>query len=562
MPTSEIKPVLIVGAGPTGMTAATELARFGVPVRLVEKKTKPETTSRAIGVQARTLELFEQRGLADEMVSMGNKGLAASVYGGGKRVFQLEFSHVDSRYDYILFISQAETERVLRERLGQQGVAIDWGVEMIAFAQGESHDRPGQAGGVTATLRRPDGSLEALGASYLVSAEGAHSTARSTLGLEFKGKSLAEDYALGDFYLDGDLSDDNLHVFSSEHGFMGLFPMGNHHFRMIASNPLSKPSKDTAPSLEELQKMYDMRSTIPVRLRDLSWSSWFRINSRMIERLRVGHVFLGGDSAHIHSPAGAQGMNTGIQDMINLAWKLAFVLHGKASSTLLDTYGEDRLPAIRDVLTKTEGLTGAIGSENMVFRSIFNHVASLVVGTEFLQEKSTTRMSQVALNYRGSPLSETHEHHGDLRAGDRLPDVLLRVMNKPGSSETDGPREMRLFCLLDPTKFTLLYVNDDNSVESQSEFQSSLGPWLEFVSLHQIAPPEADAAAGKHFTDRFGSSPVLILVRPDSYLGLTCGAGEITKVVAYLRKWFPQEKEPAAGDHGLIGHPGDYDAKS
>jgi 2-polyprenyl-6-methoxyphenol hydroxylase-like FAD-dependent oxidoreductase len=215
----------------------------------------------------------------------------------------------------------------------------------------------------------PKPQVEAL---YLISAEGAHSTVRRSLRLEFQGKTLEENYALGDFYLDGDLADTNFHIFSSEHGFMGLFPMGKRRFRIIASNPLSQPSKDTEPPLEELQKIYDMRSHIPGRLRDVSWSSWFRINSHMINHLQQRRVFLSGDAAHIHSPAGAQGMNTGIQDMINLYWKLAMVTHGKASPKLLDTYGEDRIPVIRNALT------AAIGSENPLFHNLQSRSAPLV----------------------------------------------------------------------------------------------------------------------------------------------------------------------------------------
>ena len=156
-------------------------------------------------------------------------------------------------------------------------------------------------------LRHSDGSLENLSISYLISAGGAHSTVRETLGLHFEGKSLDEQYALGDFYIDGDLPDSDLHVFSSERGFLGMFPMGNKRYRLIASNPISKPSKDTEPSIGELQQLYDQRSPIPAKFHDMSWSSWFHINSRMIRQLRSGRIFLGGDSAHIHSPAGAQG---------------------------------------------------------------------------------------------------------------------------------------------------------------------------------------------------------------------------------------------------------------
>jgi 2-polyprenyl-6-methoxyphenol hydroxylase-like FAD-dependent oxidoreductase len=320
-------PVLIVGAGPTGLTAALELSRMGVAVRLIDKREAPAATSRAIGVQARTLELFEQRGLAEEMVRLGNKGRFASIYGGGKRVFRLDFGHVESRYPFMLLISQAETERILREAVARQGVTPQWNTELVGIGQDAlSRD----ASPVQGILKLADGSLERVAAPWLISAEGAHSLVRTTLDLPFEGHTREEQYALGDLLVASDLPDSDIQIFSSDHGFMGLFPMGGEHFRLIASNPLSQPSKDAGPSLDELQRIYDQRSHIPARFHDLTWSSWFRINSRMVSRLKVGRLLLGGDAAHIHSPAGAQGMNTGIQDMINMSWKLAMVISGQA----------------------------------------------------------------------------------------------------------------------------------------------------------------------------------------------------------------------------------------
>ena len=556
---SEIKPVLIVGAGPTGMTAAMELARLGVPVRLIDKKAVPDTTSRAIGIQARTLELFEQRGLTDEMLRLGNRSLAASIYGDGKRVLRLDYRHVDSRYDYILFLSQAETERVLREQLARENITVERPVEMIALARKESGSHPGTSGGVTATLRHADGTLEEVEAAYLISAEGAHSTVRSSLGLEFSGKSLSEDYALGDLHVEGDLPATDLHIFSSKYGFMGMFPMGGGHFRLIASNPLSKPSKDTEPSLEELQKMYDMRSHIPVKFHELTWSSWFRINSRMIDHLQQGRIFLGGDSAHIHSPAAAQGMNSGIQDMINLGWKLAFVMQGTASPKLLGTYSEDRIPVIRNVLAKTEGLTEVIGAENPVFRTLFEHVAPMVVGTDFVQENSASRMSQVALNYRMSTLSETHGHHGRLRAGDRVPDMTLRVMNPEGSAE-QAPREARLFSLLNPSRFTLLFVEPREPASLHAEVQARLASWHSFIDGHQIAPLQ-EPGESKHFANQFGSGQSLVLIRPDGYIGFLGSDDALPALANYLGKWFTPE-EDTKKKNDLEGHPGNYHAKS
>ena len=429
---------------------------MGIPGRIIENAPQPATTSRAIGVQARTLELFEQRGLVRTMLEKGNRGVAGSIYGDCKRIIRLEFSHNGSGYGYMLFISQAETEATLRAALERQHVAIEREVEFVALSQPE-HDNA-----VIAILKHSDGSLEEVRASYLIDSEGAHSISRTTLNLEFEGKTREETYALGDLYIDGDLPDSDFHIFSSTYGFMGLFPMGNRRFRLIASNPLSNPAKDTAPSLDEIQKIYDPRSHIPARFHDMSWSSWFRINSRMVDRLHIGRIFLAGDSAHIHSPAGAQGMNTGIQDAINLCWKLALVIQGKAAPKLLDTYDDDRLPVIRNVLSKTDSLTDAIGSENPLFRSVFSHIAPSIVGTEFIQENSTERMSQLSLNYRESPLSISHHASGGLRAGDRVPDPQVQGIRGEGRT-MQAPVAESLFHLLSTDRFTLLFCESDES---------------------------------------------------------------------------------------------------
>jgi 2-polyprenyl-6-methoxyphenol hydroxylase-like FAD-dependent oxidoreductase len=539
---SEMKPVLIVGAGPTGMTAAMELARFGIPVRIVEKALKPATTSRAVGVQARTLELFEQRGLSAQLVEHGNPGVAVSVYGGGKRVFHLEFNTIDSKYKYILFVSQAETEKVLRDALERESVHIEWGTTMVAFSQTEHSDH------LTAILQGSDGVMENLGCSYLIASEGAHSNVRETLGLAFEGKSLEEQYALGDFYVDGDLSDSDLHIFSSEHGFMGMFPMGNKRFRIIASNPISKPSKDTAPALEELQQLYDQRSAIPARFHDLEWSSWFHINSRMIHQLRSGRIFLGGDSAHIHSPAGAQGMNTGIQDLINLCWKLAMVLRGEAKESILETYAADRLPVIHGVLTKTEELTHAIGEENALFRSVFNHLAPWIVGREFVQHSSTERMSQLGLNYRESTLSENHAAAATLKAGDRVPDLSVTLLNLDGSTD-QVPHPSTLFQLMDPSTFTLLYCNISDPAKTHAEIREAIGPWHHLVRGHQIAAATNNDGA---FEDCFGASSSIILVRPDGYIAFMGSEHSVPQLAEYCDRWLVAE-QPATqkgGDRG------------
>ncbi len=534
MSNSAISSVLIAGGGPTGMTAALELARFGISVRIIDKKEAPETTSRAVGVQSRTLELMESRGLAEEFVRIGNPAVGGSVYGGGKRVFRLNYSHIDSRYNYQLFISQAETERILREALARENVEVERDVEMIAFSDNSS--------GVTAVLRHKNGTLEQVTASYLISAEGAHSIVRNSLGLQFEGKTLDENYALGDLYIDGDLPASDFHIFSSEHGFMGLFPLNGGRFRLIASNPLSQPSKDTEPSLQELQSIYDQRSHIPARFRDLTWSSWFRINSRMVERTKVGRLFLGGDSAHIHSPAGAQGMNTGIQDMVNLGWKLALVLKGQAPEKLLDTYEQDRLPVIHNVLTKTEGLTEIIGAENPIVRSLFNHLAPWIAGADVVQQNSTARLSQLALGYRESPLSVHHGHAGSLRAGDHVPDFPLQVVRA-----SDAKENQTLFKLLNPSRFTLLFVGISDAPTLHVQISQKLALWHELIEGIQIEPPNGEEEH-KRFQDYLGSSPAMLLIRPDGYIGFQGGEHSVSELADYCRSWLlPSSEHSSTG---------------
>lgn len=285
-------PILIVGAGPTGLTAALELSRFGVKVRIVDKLAKPSTTSRAIGVQARTLELMGQRHLADAMVQAGNKAQGGSIYGGGARLFGLAFNQLDSPYNFLLLLSQAETERILTEALARHGVTVERGVALIALSQDVlSHD----ASPVQAVLRDAGGRLSTMRTPWLISAEGAHSVVRTTLNLDFEGKTLPDDYVLGDVRVDGAVPATEIYIFASQHGFATLFPLGPGHFRMIASDPTSRVGTDAPPTLDELQAAYDRCTPLPARFHDMAWSSWFRINSRMVPHLRVGRLLLGGD---------------------------------------------------------------------------------------------------------------------------------------------------------------------------------------------------------------------------------------------------------------------------
>ena len=521
---SETRPILIVGAGPTGLTAALELSRFGVPVRLVDKRPAPSTTSRALAVQARTLELFDQRGLTGEMLRLGNRAHATVFHADGKPLGKIRLDEIPSRHHYILLLSQAETERLLREQLARQGVSIERSTELVAFAQLEPDAHAKHPGGVRAVLRRADGSLEELDAAYLVCAEGAHSLVRHTAGMEFEGKSLSETYDLADLHIDGELPEDEISIFTAGHGLLAAFPLGGRRFRLIAVDPDKHGRGAADPTLEEMQKVYDDTASAPGRLRDVVWTSRFWINSRMLRTLRSGRVFFGGDSAHVHSPAGGQGMNTGIQDMINLGWKLALVWRGQAAPALLDTYEQDRLPVIRDVVKRTEGATDTVNSSNPLLRGIVAHVAPLLLGTSFVQQTGTGIIGETAANYRPSPLSETAHAPGKLHAGDRLPDLDVLAWNAAAARSATS-----LYGCLDPSRCTLLSVGD---------LPPGAAAWPPFVQTRRVAAP-ADPEAAAAFTHAFGTGRGFWLVRPDAYLGFVGGPDDLPALFQWLGRWFP-----------------------
>lgn len=519
------EPILIVGAGPTGLTAAYELRRFGLPVRLIDKADGPSATSRALGIQARTLELLEQRHLTDEFLRLGNPAGYGSIYGEGKRLVRIDFGTVRSRYNYLLMLSQAETERILREAVAKLGVEIGWGVTMVGFIQDALARGDNK---VQATLRNRDGVYETVGAPWLISAEGAHSSVRTTLNMEFSGLTVPRQYMLGDVHVDGDLPPTDFHIFGSEHGFMALFPMSKGHFRLIADNPIHG-RHDDAPTLKEIQEIYDQRAAIPAKFHDMGWSSWFTINSRMVHHLRMGRLLLGGDAAHIHAPAGAQGMNTGMQDMINLCWKLAFVMQGKSPEALLDTYQDERIPVIQNVLKRTEQINDMIGAQDHIYRAVFEQVAPIVGGLRAVQSNTANHMAQIEYAYHDSLLSENHRAHGTVKAGQRIPELTVRYR---GSDWT----ATRLLRLLDPSAFVLLVAHGSERDHLDPRLVEAIADAT--VPIHVVEMAESPGELGEGYAHAFGGRNDVFLVRPDGYVALAASAGAAPSALrAWCEKW-------------------------
>jgi 2-polyprenyl-6-methoxyphenol hydroxylase-like FAD-dependent oxidoreductase len=479
---------------------------MGIDVRIVDKALEPSTTSRALGVQARTLELLGPRGIAEEMLRLGNRARRTALHADGEQIASIDFSRMRSEFDFILMLAQSETERLLAEQLARQGVKVERGIQFSSLTE--------HSDSVAVVLTSPDGTAETVEASYLVAADGSHSPVRKCLGLPFTGRSLQQNYVLGDVHLAGQMAEDQLSIFLAPKGFLAVFPMGDGRFRFMATDHDGVTGDTDEPSLQDIQALYDRTVHIPAQLYDLNWSSRFRINSRHMETLRQGRVFFGGDSAHVHSPAGGQGMNAGIQDMVNLSWKLAMVLRGDAKPELLDTYESDRLPVIRQLVGMTERATTVFNSTNPLVHAALTRVAPVLLSKARVQDKAAPRLGQLAASYRRAPIAKGGGRIGGLKAGDRVPDVALG----------DG----RLYDLIDTSTPTLLVSGFVPGFVSggAERIAEAFEPWADLIVVREVSLPHG-LVPGSGW----------LLVRPDGYLAAAGHAGDAHRLHDWLNRW-------------------------
>ncbi|KFE71413.1 FAD-dependent oxidoreductase [Hyalangium minutum] len=515
-------PALVIGAGPTGLTLACDLARRGIRVRVVDAAPGPFAGSRGKGLQPRTLEILDDLGVLDAVLDAGTAYPRLRFHWrrfvvGRWTMMAQHTATPDVPHPNPWLVPQARTEGILRDRLASLGHAVEFGTALTGFTQDDA--------GVTATLTR-DSTLETVRAEYLVGADGGHSRVRKVLGLPLHGETREEErMVVGDVCVDG-LDRTRWHVWPfAKGGMVALCPLpGTDRFQLVLQ---VKPG-GTVPELTEAalnQHFQDAaRPGRTLRLHDASWLSVYRPNVRMVNRYRVGRVFIAGDAAHVHPPAGGQGLNTGVQDAYNLGWKLGHVLQG-ADPALLNTYEAERLPIAANVL----GLS-----------------LKLYEGMSQSRLKSLRRGSeerQLQLNYRGGPLAP--ELPGDtarVRAGDRAPDA-------PCTDARGNP--CRLFDAFQGPHWTLLAFGPRHA--DVPEWASSLfGDTVRTVTLRaQGSAPDAEAApnegalmldAGGHAHRAYDVAPgteALILVRPDGYVGHASRPGNVASLEQFLTPLLP-----------------------
>jgi 2-polyprenyl-6-methoxyphenol hydroxylase-like FAD-dependent oxidoreductase len=489
--TQDSEDVLIVGAGPVGLTAAVALTRNGVRCRLIDRNASCTDKSKALVLWSRTLELLDGLGGAARFLDAGMRAHGASLYGHGKRLVHANLDDIDSPYPFALMIPQCETERVLEEWVTSLGVTVERCVELRAITP--------DADGTTATLVHADGREEHMRTPWLVACDGAHSTVRHQLGLDFVGKAEPDDWILADVHVEGPLANDEISLYWHERGVLAMFPMIGDRFRLIADiGPHLDLAQPATPTLAEAQALLDERGPGRLLLKDPVWLSGFRINERKLAHYRHGRVLFAGDAAHVHSPAGGQGMNTGMQDACNLAWKLGLVRSGRARDALLDTFDVERSEIGERVLRNAGALTRVATLRNPLAQNLRDHLVPLIASLEFVQARFKATLTELDIDYPTSPLNGEHRGRnahawllgGGVRPGARALDASL-VNPTTGAPTT-------LFAALDGTTHTLLLLTG----------------------------PEADAAhvvdllaIASAVTARFGSLVTPLLVLPDDVPG-------------------------------------------
>ncbi|MEE1940078.1 FAD-dependent monooxygenase [Streptomyces sp. TRM 70361] len=411
--------VVVAGAGPTGLALACGLRAAGISVRVVDKAREPSVTSRALGLQPRGLEVLDRLGALDGLPQRSLPVRQTVLHADGEPVARLRFGRRTSLVTRpALLVSQAEVEARLRQRLAELGTEVEWDRELLAA------DQDGEG----VTVRLPD---ERLRAGWLVGCDGAHSRVRKAAGIDFPGVPVVERFLLADVRVALPLPRDAVSVWLSADRMIGVFPLpGTDLWRLMAPAPAGT-GDDTGTGTDAvlaalLGVLRDQAGLAGEEVRETLWTSTFRIHRRLASTYRRARILLGGDAAHIHSPFGGQGLNTGLGDAENLAWKLALVATGRAHDALLDTYQAERRPVAEGVLKSTSAATRLVVGENPPARMARDRLFAPLLNRPLVQRLVWEEMSQLKVSYRRGPLASRRLRTAATprpRAGDRVPDL-------------------------------------------------------------------------------------------------------------------------------------------
>lgn len=500
--------VLVCGAGPVGMTAALELVRHGVRPRIIDANDGPTDQSKALVVWRRTLKALDTEIPFKRFLDGYSAMEAVKFTSNGKQIAKLDLTEGQDSEAAIptgILIPQSVTENLLIEALGRHGIEIERQTRLTSFKQ--------LGDGVEVTIESNEGSEESR-VDWLLGCDGGHSTIRKGLGLEFPGESLDHLWLIADVEIEDESNTKQIQIEFDKHGLVAMFPIGAHRWRLFAD--LGKYTERVRKSnLQDVQRVLDERTSTGWTASDSHWISHFTVNERQIENYQHGRVLLGGDSAHVHSPAGGQGMNTGMQDAQNMAWKLALHMRGGAKEDLIDTYQEERHPIGRFVVEGSGRLLKSAMLSNVVARTARNTLVHFAMGVPGIRQRFRDALSEDGLNYRKSSLSDGSGSK-NLRSGDVLPNVIVQI---------DG-KDVSLYELLRGNSATLIVVGDTVPEGLPTRFGYDEAGFQ--LDVKRIGPGgDAEDPAGS-CSSLLGGEGSLVLVRPDAVIAtMTTTPGDI-----------------------------------
>ena len=510
--------VLIIGAGPTGLSMACQLIRYGIDFIIIDKNKSITPYSKALAVHARTLEIYEQIGLAKKAIEQGTIATSANLLVKGTVKGAIDFTNIGqdfSPYPFVLVLEQSKNEKLLDEFLQSHGKAVLWGHELEGFSQTDK--------GISAQVKTAEGRQQTIDALYLVGADGPKSLVRHSLGLSFEGSTFARLFYVADGQIDWQLKPNRLYVNLSKETFVLFFPLkGSKRYRIVGVFPEEFAKDEGSILYEEIeQKIKEEVVPLELDIHDIEWFSTYKVHTRRAERFFKGRCFLAGDAAHIHSPAGGQGMNTGIQDAYNLAWKLALVIKTKANKQLFETYNSERLENANRLLKTTDRLFEIAAGSNWFLTflrlKVLPPIAKHIFSLKPVQRYIFPFLSQIGISYRHSELSQQGRGDFKVKAGDRMPYFLIDNQS--------------IYDKLQQAKFHyLVFAKAENELdfaELKAKIEANYAELVDFIVIPLT----------RKVTEIFGSErPFSLLSRPDNYLGVISTEISIEVLTRYLKK--------------------------
>jgi 2-polyprenyl-6-methoxyphenol hydroxylase-like FAD-dependent oxidoreductase len=529
-------PVLIAGAGPTGLMMGCELARHGIAFRIIDKKAGPTLGSNATWIQTRTLEILDHLGIVNRFLRVGHPCNAINLYADGKALLKIPFAQIDSTYPFILMLPQSETERLLNEHLNELKAHVEGSLEFIEAKQEKNK--------VISTIKHLNGKIETITSDWLIGCGGVSSRVRETGEFSFPGQDLPEQFLVADTKMSSYLPTNEIHVFfdkgevfPDKGTILIASPLGSNRYRITANVYQDHARKNIYA--HEVVDIVQERCHGEYRVEDISWVSPFWIHSNLIDHMRHDLTFLAGDAAHNHSPIAGQGMNTGLQDAYNLAWKLALVIKGDAQPSLLDSYQDERHPVISKVVNQTERFTEMALFDKSFLTKLHTFCDEASHDNSEISQKIAEEIEQLDIQYKNSPAIDYHEHINKKspQQGERAPDVFIDQTTRLYDYLRNTQHNILLFTGLSVSTEIMTKIN-----ETQQWLKKT---YANLIKIHVISTEKLKDNENIIFDvnciihKRYGiKTNAVFIIRPDNYIAYCSKSFEINLIETFFKKYF------------------------